>query len=182
MFIWIFGLIVFVVCFGLFIWTDGWHGIENFVLPIILGITGLLVALLASVIISFWVPQSAVGEVGRSEVPLIALKDNMAIEGYRSGKYVYRGYIGEELQYTYLYEVKDKGVTSGRCDADKTYVNYTKDAEQPKLVVVEYNIVNPVWKFFSADDKAGISHRYEYYLYVPEGSIVAESEYEIDLE
>ena len=182
MFIWLTGLVAFVIAFVVFLRTGGWCGIENFCIPAFLGLVGMLVALLASLIIGFCVPQTAIGEVGRSEVPLIALKDNMAIEGYHGRGYVYRGYIDEELQYTYLYEVKDKGVTSGRCDADKTYINYTKDAEQPKLVIVEYNIINPVWKFFTADDKAGISYRYEYYLYVPEGSIVAEGEYEIDLE
>jgi hypothetical protein len=128
------------------------------------------------------VPQTAVSEVSRSELQLIALKDNMAVDGYHGGRYVYRGYIDEELQYTYLYEAKGKGVTSGRCDADKTYINYTKDAEQPKLITIEYNITNAVWKFFSVNDMAGASHRYEYYLYVPEGSIVAEGQYEVDLE
>ena len=181
MFIWLTGLIVFVVFFGLFLRTEGWCG-ETVGIPVMLGVVCLLLAFLASIIVSFCVPQTAVGEVGRSELQLIALKDNIAVDGYHGGRYVYRGYIDEELQYTYLYEAKGKGVTSGRCDADRTYINYTKDAEQPKLVTVEYNITDPVWKFFSANDMAGASHRYEYYLYVPEGSIVAEGQYEVDLE
>ena len=181
MFIWLTGLVVFVVFFGLFLWTEGWCG-ETVGFPVMLGVVALLLAFLASIIVSFCVPSTAVGEVGRSELQLIALKDNMAVDGYHGGRYVYRGYIDEELQYTYLYEAKGKGVTSGRCDADRTYINYTKGAEQPKLVTVEYNIVDPVWKFFSANDMAGASHRYEYYLYVPEGSIVAEGQYEVDLE
>ena len=181
MFIWLTGLVVFVVFFGWFLWTEGWC-LETFCVPIFLGLIGLLLALLASVVVSFCVPQSVVSEVSRSELQLIALKDNMAVEGYHRGRYVYRSHIDEELQYTYLYEAKGKGVTSGRCDADKTYINYTKDTEQPKLVIVEYNIINPVWKFFSVNDMTGTSHRYEYYLYVPEGSIVTEGQYEIDLE
>lgn len=181
MFIWLTGLVVFVVFFGLFLWTEGWCG-ETVSIPVMLGVVCLLLAFLASIIVSFCVPSTAVGEVGRSELQLIALKDNMAVDGYHGGRYVYRGYIDEELQYTYLYEAKGKGVTSGRCDADRTYINYTKDAEQPKLVTVEYNITDPVWKFFSVNDMAGASHRYEYYLYVPEGSIVAEGQYEVDLE
>ena len=181
MFIWLTGLVVFVIFFGLFLWTEGWCG-ETVGIPAMLGVVCLLLAFLASIIVSFCVPSTAVGEVDRSELQLIALKDNMAVDGYHGGRYVYRGYIDEELQYTYLYEAKGKGVTSGRCDADRTYINYTKDAEQPKLVTVEYNITNPVWKFFSANDMAGASHRYEYYLYVPEGSIVAEGQYEVDLE
>lgn len=181
MFIWLTGLIVFVMCFIFFLWSEGWCG-ETFGIPFAFGVVSLVLAFLASIIVSFCVPQTAVSEVGRSELQLIALKDNMAVDGYHGGRYVYRGYINEELQYTYLYEAESKGVTSGHCDADRTYINYTKDAEQPKLVTVEYNITNPVWKFFSANDLTGTSHRYEYYLYVPEGSIVAEGQYEVDLE
>lgn len=181
MFIWLTGLGVFVVFFGFFLWTEGWCG-GTLCIPIIFGVVSLVLAFLASIIVSFCVPSTAVGEVSRSELQLIALKDNMAVDGYHGGRYVYRGYIDEELQYTYLYEAKSKGITSGHCDADRTYINYTKDAEQPKLVIIEYNITDPVWKFFSANDMAEASHRYEYYLYVPEGSIVAEGQYEVDLE
>ena len=181
MFIWLTGLVVFVVFFVLFLWTEGWRG-STLGIPIVLGIVSVLLAVIVSIIVGCCVPQTAIGEVGRSELQLIALKDNMAVDGYHSGRYVYRGYIDEELQYTYLYEAKGKGVTSGRCDADRTYINYIKGAEQPKLVTVEYNVTNPIWKFFSANDMIGESHRYEYYLYVPEGSIVAEGQYEVDLE
>ena len=181
MFIWLTGLVVFVVFFGLFLWTDGWRG-ETIGIPLLLGIVSLVLALLASLVVSFCVPSTAVSEVDRSEIQLIALKDNMAVDGYHGGRYVYRGYIDEELQYTFLYEEKGKGITSGRCEADRTYINYTKEAEQPKLVIIKYNITHPVWKFFSANDIAGASHRYEYYLYVPEGSIIAEGQYEVDLE
>lgn len=182
MFVWLTGLVVFVVSFGAFLWIEKECSKEIFGVSICFGIAGLLLAVSTSMIVDSCVPQTVINEVNRLELQLIALKDNMAVDGYCSGRYVYRGYINEELQYTYLYEEKDKGVTSGRCDADKTYINYTKDAEQPKLVTVEYKITNPVWKFFSANDILGICHRYEYYLYVPEGSIVAESQYEIDLE
>lgn len=181
MFIWLSGLVVFVVLFVLSLYMDGWHW-ANVGFSIMAGTLGVLLGFLASIIVSFNVPQTAVGEVKRTETQLIALKDNMAVDGYCGGRYVYRGYIDEELQYTYLYEEEGKGITSGRCDADKTYINYTKDAEQPKLITIEYNITDPVWKFFSANDMSGTSHRYEYYLYVPEGSIVAEGQYEVDLE
>lgn len=181
MFVWLVGLIVFVVFFVWFLGTEGWSG-ETFGIPIILGLMSLLIAFLISIIVSVCVPQTAVGEVSRSELQLIALKDNMAVDGYHGGRYVYRGYIDEELQYTYLYEAKDKGITSGHCDADKTYINYTKDAEQPKIITVKYSVINPVWKFFSANDIIGASYKCEYYLYVPEGSIVAEGQYEVDLE
>ena len=172
------GTIIYVVVDG-----KGWCGfVDTIIFPAVFALIISFVSMFLCLLVSCAIPKTAIGEVGRSELQLIALKDNMAVDGYHGGRYVYRGYIDEELQYTYLYEAKGKGVTSGRCDADRTYINYTKDAEQPKLVTVEYNITNPVWKFFSANDMAGVSHRYEYYLYVPEGSIVAEGEYEIDLE
>ena len=181
MFIWLTGLIVFVVVFVLVLRTDGWRG-EVFGFSILFGLMSVLLAFLVSIIVSVCVPQSVVGEVARTETQLIALKDNMAVDGYRGGRYVYRGYIDEELQYTYLYEEEGKGITSGRCDADKTYINYTKENESPKLITIKYDITNPIWNFFSCNDMVGASRRYEYYLYVPEGSIIAEGQYEVDLE
>ena len=89
MFIWLTGLIVFVVFFGMFLWTEGWCG-ETVGIPLGIGTVALLLAFLASIIVSFCVPSTAVGEVGRSELQLIALKDNMAVDGYHGGRYVYR--------------------------------------------------------------------------------------------
>lgn len=182
MFIWLTGLIVFVVVFILFLRTDGWQHGGVFGVSILIGIMSMLLALVVSIIVSVCVPQTAIGEVARTETQLIALKDNMAVDGYHGGRYVYRGYIDEELQYTYLYEAEGKGTASGHCDADKTYINYIKDAEQPKLITIKYDITNPIWNFFSCNDMVGASRRYEYYLYVPEGSIIAEGQYEVDLE
>ena len=181
MFIWLTGLIVFVVVFVSFLRTEGWS-VEVFGFPILFGLASVLLAFLVSIIVGVCVPQTAVGEVKRTETQLIALKDNMAVDGYCGGRYVYRGYIDEELQYTYLYEAEGKGITAGRCDADKTYINYTKDTEQPKLITVKYDITNPIWNFFTCNDMVGASRRYEYYLYVPKGSIVTEGQYEVDLE
>ena len=81
MFIWLTGLVVFVVFFGLYLWKEGWCGL-TFGVPIMLGVLGLGVAIVASLIIGACVPQTAVSEVSRSELQLIALKDNMAIDGY----------------------------------------------------------------------------------------------------
>ena len=147
--------------------------------PLLKGLVAFFITGFICSFLSFCIPESAVGEVNRIETPLIALKDNIAIEGNR---YIYRGYIEEKLQYTYLYRKEGKGITSGRCDADKTYINYIKDNKQPRLIEIEYGLINRVWGFFTAGDIGQATKKSEYYLYVPEGSIVAEGQYEVDLE
>lgn len=181
MFIWLTGLVVFVVLFIVFLRTEGWCG-ATLGFSFGYSLMSLLLAFAISLLLTIFVPQSVVGEVERTETQLIALKDNIAIDGYCGGRYVYRGYFNEELQYTYLYEAEGKGITSGQCDADKTYINYIKENETPKLITVKYNITNPIWNFFTCNDMLEAHMRYEYYLYVPEGSVVAEGQYEIDLE
>lgn len=183
MFILIISLIVFVGVMIFALIADGWQGFaETIGIPFILSLISALIVFLFSIILSELAPNSVINEVNRSEVQLIALKDNMAVESHYNGRYVYRGYIDEKLQYTYLYEEVGKGITSGSCDADDTYINYIKGAEQPKLIIVEHGIAHPIWKFFTANNILGARYRCEYYLYVPEGSIVTESQYEIDLE
>ena len=181
MIVFIVGILVFV---GAFIYElkEEWGCLsfgDNVAGPLLKGVVAFFVTIIVCFFLSLCIPQSAVGEVNRIETPLIALKDNFAIEGNR---YIYRGYIEEGLQYTYLYKEEGKGVTSGRCDADKTYINYIKDNEQPRLIEIEYGVINRIWAFFTAEDIGAATKRYEYYLYVPEGSIVAEGQYEVDLE
>ena len=124
------------------------------------------------------------GEISRTETQLVALQDNISYQGYCGSRYVYRGYFEEELQYTYLYEKEGKGITSGQCEADKTYINYIQGDKKPKLITVRCGIINPIWDFFacSPGELCGCETcGSEYYLYVPEGSIVTEGEYKIDL-
>lgn len=110
-----------------------------------------------------------------AETELIALQDEMAI----GSRYAYRGYINEELKYTYLYEVPDKGITSGQVKADNCYINYISENEKPKLVKKYYHVKNSFVNFITFDS---IVDKVEYSLCVPFGSIIAEGEYEIDLE
>lgn len=176
-------IVGFLVCIGAFIYELkgwGWQGFgDNVGAPFFKGLVGGFITIFVCFFLSFCIPQSAVGEISRIETPLIALKDNFSIEGSR---YIYRGYIEEELQYTYLYKEEGKGVTFGRCDANKTYINYIKDNEQPRLIETEYGVINRVWAFFTAGDIGSATKKCEYYLYVPSGSIVTEGQYEVDLE
>ena len=185
MFVWIFGLLVFIGLVIFAIRSDGWCGIgESIGIPFFLGIIGVLIACIISLLLGMCTPDCLKGEISRTETQLVALQDNMSYQGYR-GRYVYRGYFEEELQYTYLYEEEGKGITSGQCNADKTYINYIQGDEKPKLITVQFGVVNPIWDFFtfSEEELCGCGKcNSEYYLYIPEGSIVAEGEYEIDLE
>ena len=151
MFIWLTGLVVFVVFFGLFLWTEGWCG-ETVGIPIRLGVVCLLLAFLASIIVSFCVPSTAVSEVGRSEIQLIALKDNMAVDGYHGGRYVYRGYIDEmakmppEALKCWLdfeaHTVRELVNMSLRCGLDKGFSEIKKTYDQ--LVKEEPNVPSKV--------------------------------------
>jgi hypothetical protein len=135
MILFIVGILVFIGTFiyGLKEW--GWIGFGNSVAgPFLIGILAFFVTGFICMFLGFCVPESAVGEVNRTETSLIALKDNFAVEGNR---YIYRACIEEELQYTYLYKEEGKGITSGRCDADKTYINYIQPNEQPRLIEIE---------------------------------------------
>ena len=108
------------------------------------------------------------------ETELIALNDNMGITGVR---YLYSGYVNEELKYTYLYEVPGKGIASDTIKADKCYII---ESEKPKLVETTYAIdTNWFVDFFTFDC---LLQETEYTLFVPNGSIVTEGEYKIDLE
>ena len=111
-----------------------------------------------------------------TEIKLVALKDNMSVEG---GRYIYSGYIDEELKYTYLYEVSNKGITSGQIKADNCYINYINENETPKLVKTHSTLKEGFLDFITFDC---IVDKIEYTLYIPSGSIVTEGEYKIDLE
>ena len=142
---------------------------------ILLGVVVAVVAALIMVIISVVACENGNYEViATKEVELVALQDNMQVE--RSGRrrhYVYR----EELNYTYLYRVNGKGITSGSIPADSTYINFT-ESETPKLIINTENVSNPILKFFTF---SGMTETTTYSLYIPEDSIVVMNEYQIDL-
>ena len=108
------------------------------------------------------------------ETELVALNDNMGIIGER---YLCSGYINEELQYTYLYNTPGKGITSNTIKASECYI---VESENPKLVTTTYAVdTNWFVDFFTFDS---MLQKTEYTLFVPNGSIIAAGEYEIDLE
>lgn len=139
---------------------------------------GLLFSLLVafvSMIISVFVVCSEVPEIVPAEqtrIDLLALKD------HNSSYYLRRGYVKDSLKYVYLYEEEGKGIATDTVSANLSYINYIKDGEQPYLIKTYYRFKNPLLHFFLTD----VIINTEYSIFVPEGSIVAEGTYEIDLE
>ena len=137
-------------------------------------LVGLLGAILISLVVTAFGSCCANYEIVKThQEEIVCLQDNMGINGYR---YAYRGYIDEKLQYLYLTEEEGKGITSKQIPADRTYINYTD--EKPRVITHEMQFSNPVLHFFSS----GFEFYNEYSLYLPEGSIAVEGQYNIDLQ
>ena len=101
-----------------------------------------------------------------NETKLIALKDNSLISN-QYGNYVY------------LYEVPDKGITAKKVPANATYIKYIEDDSKPRLITKNYKVKNQFIDLITFDAMVNYT---EYVLYIPEGSIAVEGEYNIDLE
>lgn len=131
--------------------------------------TGLafVIALLISVIAAegFKAPMAP---VETTELPIIALEDRQSY--VRLSRYNAE----EELKYTYLYKT-DKGVTANSVKAESSYINYTSNKPSVKEVKMEF--ANPILRFINPF----IDYYTEYYFYIPEGSIITENNYNIDL-
>lgn len=173
MFILIVGLIVFICSIVSCIVTG-----ENFGMSLLGTITftfvGLFCATIISLIVTLFGSCYANYEVIETyQEEIVCLQDNMGVNGY---KYAYRGYIDEELQYLYLTEEEGKGIISRQIPANQTYINYTDG--NPQVIIYEMQFSNPVLRFFSC----GAEFYNEYNLCLPEGSIVVEGQYNIDLQ
>lgn len=150
---------------------------STFGFGVIGGLIGILLGLLASFVISAIV-SCGVAEtqvVNKTETQLVALEDNYQVNGRY---YTHRGYYGEELKYTYLFET-EKGITSNSVPAKNTYIKYIKENEKPKIETHTYNISNEILQFITLD---GITQYDEYIIYVPYGTVLVEGEYKVDLQ
>lgn len=138
---------------------------------ILLGLTiALFVWLCVSVIIA---PATSISSTETYEI--VALTDNETLSGYAGGSiFIMQGYIDEKLQYRYLYEIENKGLTFGSVDADKSFINYTSDT--PRLVIQHYDYDNAFmrWLFLNCTEP-------DYIFYIPTNSQVI-NDYVIDLE
>lgn len=155
----------------------GWHSLEELYgifAGIFLGTMIAFLLLFVLVVIMFCiyccVPTMEVPEPIET-IEIINLKDNYGIEGYF---YYRRSPANSELEYVYLYEVPDKGITIGEIKAKDAYLNTSND-ETPR---VEVYITRPKSDFWYSMFGA---NKTTYKVYLPNDAIVRD-EYIIDLE
>lgn len=173
MFIFLVGIITAIICIIYFIKEE-----EDFfpsaILTFLISIASMLLACIISLCVTgFGMNNANYETIETRQDEIVCLQDNMSVGGRR---YAYRAYINEKLQYTYLTNETGKGIVSKQIPADDTYINYTE--EQPRVIKRVMVFSNPILSFFSS----GLETDYEYTLYLPEGSIAVEGEYNIDLQ
>ena len=102
---------------------------------------------------------------------IVSMKDNYST-------YVRHHYSESGMKYTYLYNDEGRGIANKSVPADKSYINYVKDEETPHVVTNDMTYKNPILNGLLWP----IGTYTEYYFYVPEGSIISDGQYQIDLE
>ena len=103
---------------------------------------------------------------------LIAMKDNIGIEGYH---FLTSGYVEDELKYYYIYEDGQRGMTTGNVKADRAYIKYIAEGKTPYMEKWEQTTANKVADWLFMPDET------YYTFYLPEGSVI-ENYYSVDLE
>lgn len=159
-----------------------WVGIEEYSvgLGIATGLLSVLLALLASLLCCLIVSScykmpdnTPTNIVDTTEI--IALHDGSNIEGHISGGiFCTSGYVDEKPVYTVLTKT-DKGLKTKVYEADKTYIQFTKDKPKVETVVTE---ATGFWNFFCGD---GLLDTTGYIIYIPTNSEIV-NDYVIDLE
>jgi hypothetical protein len=164
-------IIVFIIAF-IYMWViDGWE--LGFVSGLLFGTLSVFIVLIAS--LGFTSESNMeIGQVDKYEIH--ALVDNASYKGHVSGNvFLISGYVGEELEYRYMYKVDGKGYAFNSIDADDCYLNITSGT--PILEVRN-------WKF-----KSGFLQRAfgdpdatpEYIFYLPENAEII-NEFKVDFE
>ena len=174
--IWILGIIVFValvtICIVNFI-KDG-CGIEfGDVMAVLLCsalIAGIVILL---TLIPSCVCKTTVSTEPQSVAPITALVDN---EKTYSNRYLWRGYINENLYYCYIIE-DEYGYKQEKIRADgNTRIKYISTNETPHLEIYKYEYSSKFAQFYY-----GHPSNYLYVFCVPEGSIIVNGQFEIDM-
>lgn len=172
---WILVLILFIaceVCAVLWACNDiGWRGLFPGVMLGALIFVAIVLLITLGLFIA-WGCGPAVTPVEPIEtIDIIALNDMYGVDGYI---YYRHGSVDSELEYVYLYNVPNKGLTVGEVPADKAYLN-TSNVEKPNIKVY---ITRPksdfLYKMFGELDK-------EYKITLPNDALITDK-YIIDLE
>lgn len=120
-------------------------------------------------------------ETSQWEFNINALKDNLVTEGeFRGSRYGIRGHVDGEISYFYSRSLS-LGDKIEHIPANKTYVQYS-DSERPHVEVHQSRVDIPDWLYnvFFLEWMNGNQTNY-YVLVVPEGTIVNDGTYEIDM-
>lgn len=169
-------IIIPLVLLGIvFLYSWIWEGELGFgfILGLLVGILSTLILFLIS--LGFTSPSNMeIGQIDSYEIH--ALVDNASYEGYISGNvFLISGYVDEELEYRYMYNVDGKGYTFGSIDADECYLNTTTDT--PTLEVRHWKYKNDFLQWAFGDP--GINPDYIFFL--PEDAEII-NEFAIDFE
>ena len=128
-------------------------------------LVGFLIALVLSVA---W--EDAPVEITTStDYEIVALQDNLGLQGQF---FLGSGYVDDELSYTYMHYVEDRGYKVETVDASNAYVEFTD--KQPYVSLVRYQFKDAWRNYFTVPYNSG-----DAFFYVPEGSIL--QNYNIDL-
>lgn len=127
----------------------------------------LIIALVAAIVAA----NSDMEWVEVSKTPIVALSNNVGIQGRT---YLRSGYVEDTLSYYYITET-DMGLKTHKVNANNSYIKYT--TEQPYMITYKLTYTNDfvIWAFGNCAD----STRYTFYL--PEGSVITDY-YNIDLQ
>lgn len=141
---------------------------KDFELPLSIAV-GFVLSLLITMLISIfiWVPFANINpgdantEIVETDEPVavVALKDNLSLEGSTSGSFYRVGYVDEELYYYYFYEDGDV-LRQGKIPAEQTSIVF---GDEPSIVTQH-------WKTYKGYYK-GLDAGSTYILTVPNGSI-----------
>lgn len=169
-------LIFALIGIGVGIWVaydigDGFVGYVGYAL--LLGLSGLLIGALIMICAMCSLPpieNCNLVEIEKTE--LIALKDNFGVKG---NYYLFSRHVDDELEYTYIVDHPQLGMTTKSVDANVCFIKYIEEDGIPYIQKWEARHPNSIvhWLFMPS--------QYFYTIYLPGGSVI-QNEYEIDLE
>lgn len=152
------------------IWSHFWYGVLSVMFALVLSF------LISFIICTFYQPM----EDYDYNFKINSLKDNLVTTGDISGGiFCVTGSIDGEINYYYSRTMVN-GDKIGHIPANKTYVKYKNDSN-PKIAVYKERANYPEWfeKLFFAFEVDELKY---YVITVPEGTMINNGTYEIDLE
>lgn len=174
--IWMF-IIFCVIGIGIGAWVaydDGFDYIPHMFVGFLLGIVCSLIVMLGVLLSSLSAERETIEEpVGTYEI--YSLKDNYGVEGY-IGRW--HGSVNSELEYAFMYEVEDKGLTVGHIPAEDTYIVFDEDTASVTIYAYTKQFKSGFLRWFWGESR----NPSEYRIVAPKDTIIITDEYIVDLE